>query len=94
MNSRCTFLLSAIFLIIIVLAVAQVVVTNSLSTQGLILESLRRDAASYKEENQFLKTEVASASSITRIAELARESGFVKDSSPLVLTQAQSFALR
>lgn len=94
MNGRCIFLLSAIFLIIVALAVIQVAVTNSLSTKGLILESLRKEAASYKEENAFLKTEVASASSITRIAELARESGFVKDSSPLVLTQAQSFALR
>lgn len=94
MNSRCTFLLSTIFLIIIVLAVTQIVVTNRLSTSGLILEGLREETTSYKQENEVLKTEIASASSITKIAKLAKQSGFVKDPSPLVLTQGQSFALR
>ena len=69
-------------------------VTNHLSTQGLILESLRGEAASYKQENNFLKTEVASASSLIKIAEIAKKSGLVKDTSPIVLTQGQSFALR
>lgn len=79
---------------IISLCVGQVIVSNKLSTSGSVLDSLRHDATRFQEENAVLKTELASASSLTNLSQKAKEKGFIKDSSPLVLVAGQTFALK
>lgn len=94
MKNKSSFLISLIILIIVSLAASQVVVSNKLSTSGAVLDSLRRQTSRFQEENEILKTELASVSSLTTISLKAREKGFIKDSSPLILVAGQTFALK
>lgn len=94
MKTHCSLLLVTIFLTVIGLAVVQLLVSNKLSTSGVLLSSLRNEILYYKQENEVLKTDIAKALSITSLAHRAKEIGFVRDNSPLVLTGAQSFALK
>lgn len=76
------------------MVVGQVIVSNKLSTSGTVLDNLSRETAILAEENAVLKTELASASSLTNLSQKAKEKGFIKDSSPLVLVAGQTFALK
>ncbi len=86
--------MSLIFLTIVFLVVGQVIVSNKLSTSGMVLDNLSRETAVLAEKNAVLKTELASASSLTHLSQKAKEKGFIKDSSPLVLVAGQTFALK
>lgn len=68
-----SFLLS----IVILLAVVQVMMTNRLSTNGVELSELQVDLVKYKRENALIKEKLLTASSLTNIAEKAKEEGFI-----------------
>lgn len=94
MSNRSSLLLSAIFLTIVVLAVVQLVVSNKLSTSGVLLSSIKEQSQLYQQENKALDMEIAKTLSITNLVARAKDAGFVKDYSPLVVSSAQSFALK
>jgi cell division protein FtsL len=61
-----------------VLAVFELSVANRLTSAGLILKEISQKEEELEEENESLESKVASASSLTRLARRAQESGFVK----------------
>lgn len=91
---NASFLLTIMFLLIIVLATLQVVISNKLSTAGVQLTTLYDNSAHYRDENEAIKTQLYSALSMASISAKAKELGFVVDSSPLVIKQKTRVALK
>lgn len=88
------FLLTIMFLVIIALAAFQVVVSNKLSTSGVLISSLYKESQFYKDENEALKTQVYSGLSIASISARAKEMGFVQSNSPVIIRAGTRVALR
>lgn len=93
-NERGILLLSMIIFLILVLTCAQIIVSNRLSTSGTRLAKARLEIENFRQENQLLKGELSKAFSITDIAQRASQSGFIKDTSPIVFSPGQTFASR
>ncbi len=85
---------STLFIVVIVLAVLQVMMTNMLSTDGAQLSELQAEVSRYKRENALLSEKILQASSLTTISEKATEQGFASTaqtylSAPLPLALKQ-----
>ena len=78
---------SALFLIIVLLSIIQAVVSNRLSTSGIVLGKIEEEIRYYKTENASLAEGFFLATSLNNIASRASVLGFVKEKSPLVLTK-------
>lgn len=73
-----------IILIIFTLLLIQVIVANRLTSDGITLNRLESEGGAISEENQLLEREIATSSSLTKIAVKAEEAGFTK-AQPLFL---------
>jgi cell division protein FtsL len=78
---------------IIVLTVARVVVTNTISTDGIDLAKIQARIAEYKKENTLLHEQILSLTSLNHIASEAGELGFVTSKKEMVLTAPPPLAL-
>lgn len=79
---------SALFFIIMLLSITQAVVSNRLSTSGILLGKIEDEIRSYKTENVSLAQEYSLVASLNNISSRAAVLGFVKEKSPLVLTKS------
>lgn len=91
---KSLFFINFIIFIIITLSVIQVVVSNSLSTKGVLLSQLEDEIRIYKKENSLIREKVLVMSSFTNIASKAGELGFVEDKSQIVLTPTLLLAVK
>ncbi len=84
------------FLIITVigLSLLQVVVSNSYSTTGILLEKIDRDVTFYKEENAKIKEKLLIASSYTQISSQASVLGFMDQKSEIYLNTPLPLAVK
>ena len=80
--------------IIVVLSVIQVVVANSISTTGIELGELNHKISSIKKENEILREQVLTGSSLTTIASKAGELGFESKKAQLVISDQLPLARR
>ena len=87
------FIISLIF-IILVLVVAQTVLSNILSTSGVIVSKLYNETESYRIENSKIAEKLFAESSLMNIEDEAKKMGFVKEKSQFVVTTSQSLAAR
>ncbi|OGH29383.1 MAG: hypothetical protein A3B41_01115 [Candidatus Levybacteria bacterium RIFCSPLOWO2_01_FULL_37_26] len=85
---------SAFFLIIILLSIVQAIVSNRLSTSGIVLGKIEEETRYYKTENAALAEGIFLETSLNNIASRAAVLGFVKEKSPLVLTTSDVVAVR
>ncbi len=69
-----------------ILAIANVVVSNQLSTQGQELAVLTDQITQTQKNNEYLQEQIAASSAISRIESLANAQGYVAISQPLTLT--------
>lgn len=79
---------------IVFLSIIQIVVSNSLSTTGIELDSLDDKIKSYRKENSLLEEKLLQASSLTTIDSKAKILGFTEVKSEMVLTAPFTFALK
>jgi len=79
--------------ILVFLAVFQMVVANQLVTAGGKLGQIDEKIKRLEEENELLKKEIAIFSSLSTIAEKAKEIGFLKAENFLYLTE-EPFAFK
>ena len=86
MKKRKATITSGLIFIIILLSIVQSVVSNRLSTSGIILGKIEEKIRFYKTENSSLAEEFFLVSSLNNIESRAATLGFVKEKSPLVLT--------
>lgn len=80
--------------IIVFLSVAQVVVSNSLSTTGVELAKIKLEYDAYNKQNSIIREQFLLASSYTHIASKASMLGFVEEKSRLFLFTPLPLAIR
>jgi len=85
---------SALFLIIVILSIIQAVVSNRLSTSGIVLGKIQDEIHYYKTENASLAEEYFLVTSLNNISSRAAVLGFVKEKFPLVLTTSDVVAVK
>jgi cell division protein FtsL len=83
---RSHILLALLGICIIVLSVAQISVSNMLSTGGIQLSNMQQQISNYDRKNAQLKEQIYSLSSLTAISEKAQKLGFVDNQTAVVIT--------
>jgi len=82
-RGKVTFLL--VFLVICVLAIAQILVANRLATQGDLIRKYETEARWLSEENQKIENEIIKLSSLSHIASQSGKLAFTRNISVLYL---------
>ncbi|OGH18839.1 MAG: hypothetical protein A3F31_04660 [Candidatus Levybacteria bacterium RIFCSPHIGHO2_12_FULL_38_12] len=80
-------------LVIIILSLVQIVVSNQLSTTGIILGKLEDQVKTLKDKNFTLREDVLLSSSLTSIASRASSLGYIERKSQIYLTGSVPLAL-
>lgn len=89
-----SLILKILIIVAFLLAVGRVVVLNVISTSGVALGRINEEIASLKTENDSLKEELFSKSSLESIASQAGKLGFTDKKESFVLTSPLPVALR
>ena len=90
---KTTRIFKILILILIILGIFQIFVSNQLATAGERLSKTDEEIKALEEENEFLKKEIATCSSLTTIAKKAEEAGFLRVENFLYLTE-EPFAFK
>lgn len=85
-----TFLLG----VTIALAMGKAVLQNTLSTSGVVVDKIDQEISYYKTQNAILSEQLLTISSLTNIEEKAKQAGFVKENSSMVIKTSSSLAVR
>jgi len=89
-----TFIIFITVFLIVALFLARVIVSNSLSTTGLILLKLESQLNSYKIENSNLKEKLLSLTSLSYISSESSQLGFVENKNSFTLTKPLPLAIK
>lgn len=87
-------LLASFLTIVIILAVVQVIVSNSLSTRGAGVDSLEQELTFYKKKNALLKEKLLKISSLNYVASSAAKIGFVEEKSRIFVSSSLPIAVK
>ncbi len=68
-----------------ILAITHVIVSNGFVTSGKTLVDLERDITAFKEKNDDLRQQIASASALLTIEQKAKELGFEKSTATVFI---------
>ena len=82
-----------ICLLIVVLSIAQLFISNKLTTEGLELARLEEETKVLSESNAQLEEEVTKSLALTHIASKAAERGMIKENSVLSISSSTRIAL-
>lgn len=74
-----------VVVIAVVLAVANIILSNKLSTEGKTLNNLDQAIAAQQKTNTYMKQQIAENTSLSHIEGLATNLGFVSISQPVAL---------
>lgn len=91
---RPVYVIIFIFVTILGLSIAQISVSNQISTAGSELAALQHEVETYERENTILEEEVLTASSFTNISEKAEKLGYVEVKTSVSLTAPLPLALK
>jgi cell division protein FtsL len=91
---RPRILITLILGIIIALSVVRIGIENSISTTGIELVALQESVEKYKKENALLSERYLEESSLTKIASVAAEKGFVQAKNQMYLSAPLPLALK
>ncbi|MBI2028500.1 MAG: hypothetical protein HYT07_02710 [Candidatus Levybacteria bacterium] len=91
---KSSFVILLFIITIVSLSVAQGVVSNKLSTKGVILHEIEKKVYDYKTQNSILSEEILYNSSLTNLASKAAELGFGKLREQFVLNSGSSLAVK
>lgn len=83
-----------IITIIVFLSIVQTVLSNILSTSGVLMSKINREIQTYKTENAKIREKLFLQASLTNIASKAAELGFVESKSEFVLKTSMPLAVR
>jgi len=88
------FIIKFLITITLFLAVGRVVVSNIISTSGIELGKINEEIAIFRTQNDSLKQELFSKSSLENLASEAAKLGFTDKKENFVLTSPLPIALR
>jgi len=86
------FVISLLFLTIIVLLGVRTVVSARITTSGLELGEIQDETSAYKTQNAILKEKIFSLSSLTHVSEVAAKDGFVESKQAFAISAARPIA--
>lgn len=86
-------LISVLLMTIVFLSVVQIVVSNRLSSTGLVLSKMQQDIADYKRDNTLLSQKLLEETSLTHIASMAAKLGFVETKAQVYVQTAMPVAI-
>ena len=92
--NKLKFTIIFIIISILILSVVQTVISNTLSTSGVLLGKIDKEINYYKTENLKLSEKLFLASSLSTIASQASSLGFVEGKSQYVITTSKTLAIR
>ena len=87
-------LIKCLFVVIIVLVIANVTLTNRSVDEGVVVSGLSRDIATLQNQNTILKAQVAESGAIGNLTTKLAEAGFTESPKIASLKTASSVALR
>lgn len=87
-------LIVAVICFIVLLAVIQVTVSNSFTTDGIQLSKTQEKIATLKKENTLLREQLYTKSSYTNIASAAATLGFIESRSSIFLDAPLPIAIK
>lgn len=82
-SKKVYFILS---LLVIVLVLFQLFLSNRLTVEGKRLEKIQAEIATLEEENNYLRSKIASLGGLSKLTLVAEEKGFVKNPPVINLT--------
>lgn len=85
-------ILAVLYSLVAITAIINLVGTNALATQGVVLDGTLTKTAEIKKENKFLRLEIAKASTLSHIENKAVELGFKRVKSNVIIQQDQAVA--
>lgn len=85
-------LLSAIFVVVFFLCLANLIGTNALATEGVVLDDLANKALVMDKENRELELAISRVSNLSYVEEVASQKGFVRTNKPLIISKDNSLA--
>ncbi len=89
-----TFIIFIIVFLIVALFLAKIVVSNNLSTTGLILLRFESQLNSYKIENSNLREKLLSLTSLSHISSESSQLGFVENKNSFTLGKPLPLAIK
>lgn len=92
--NKSRFVLIFIAISILALSVIQTVMSNGLSTSGVLLNKISEEINFYKTENTILSEKLFLAASFKSIVSKASSLGFVEGKSQYVVTSSLPLAIR
>ncbi len=81
-----------IYLLVAITATINLVGTNALATQGVVLDGTLTKTAEIEKENKFLRLEIAKMSTLSYIENKALELGFKRDKTNIIIQPDQAVA--
>ncbi|HSX40239.1 MAG TPA: hypothetical protein VLF68_01360 [Candidatus Saccharimonadales bacterium] len=89
-----SIIIASLIGIILVLSIAQIVVSTRISTTGIALGSIETQTQALKTENLLLNEKILTLSSLTHIASQAAQIGFTTKTAQIVLSNSQPIAIK
>lgn len=84
--------LSAVFVVVFFLCIANLVGTNALATEGVVLDDLANKAMIIDRDNRELELAISQVSNLSYVEEVASQKGFVRTNKPLIISNDNSLA--
>lgn len=79
--------------IVAVLSVAKVILHNAFSTSGIFISKIEQEIKDYKTQNAIMSEELLATSSLTNLAQKAKQEGFVDSDSLMVIKSSKPLAI-
>lgn len=84
--SKIKFVVKSLYFLVFILCALQIIVSNSLTASGEKISKLNNETEKLKFENKILEENIAKLNSIYTLTSLAKENGFVKSTTTMVLS--------
>ena len=85
-------LLALVFVLVFLLAIGNIVGTNSLATQGVVLDDILSQTQAITKENQIAAVEIGKISNLGYLEKAAARLGFQRVRSNLIITAPEAVA--
>jgi len=92
MNKKLKQLIITVYSIVAILAVANLVATNTLATQGVIVDQIYAQSQTLQEENRLLSYRINSMTNLQTLTAKAEQLGFRPTNDLVILPDSSSVA--
>lgn len=84
--NKFKLIVRALYFLVFILCALQIIVSNSLTSSGEKISSINNETEKLRFENKLLEEDIAKLNSIYMLTSLAKENGFVKSTTTMVLS--------